>query len=199
MTVQIQPNLSIEEYFEMELHAEIKHEFINGKIRPMGYTSKMRGRIVQNLSRLLGNCLLDSDLEIYTEARMLYVPACKKVYYPDVVMLPIHAKTFTYKGKMEADLHPEVIIEVLSDSTENNDRTKKWQCYRKIKSLKQYILISQDFKNIEVFSRQLNSSKWLFSAHDKDKEEVEISDCQLKLKDIYHRVTFPEGEEISDV
>lgn len=100
---------------------------------------------------------------------------------------------------MIADLHPVVLVEVLSDSTEYNDRQTKWNCYRKIESLQQYVLISQKRKEIELFNRQPAPNNWQYSAYEEEEEEtLEIAGCTIKLKDIYHKVALPEPQAASD-
>lgn len=106
MTVQVQRKASLEEYFELEYNSTIRHEYHNGSIRPIAFTSKNHGRIVANISRKLNIYLENSELEIYASDRMFYVPSCNKVYYPDLIVLPIDVETYLYKGKnMEACTH----------------------------------------------------------------------------------------------
>ncbi len=198
MAVQIQTRYSLEEYFELEYNSTTRHEYINGKIIPMAYTSRPHGTIVHNIDRLLGNCLLDSPVKIYGGDRMVYVPDCNKVYYPDLIILLEYAESYAYKGKMEAELQAIVLIEVLSDSTEDNDRDEKWHCYRKIESLQQYVLISQKRKEIELFNRQPAPNNWQYSAYEEEEETLEIAGCTIKLKDIYHKVALPEPQTASD-
>lgn len=90
---------TLEEYFELEYQSEVRHEFFDGKIVPVTYTSKNHGRIVNNISRLLSNCLLETRFEVYSGDRMLHVPDCNQVYYPDVVILPEEVDTHDYRGK----------------------------------------------------------------------------------------------------
>lgn len=189
MTTQIQEKqYTLEEYFDFEYASKVRHQFFDGKVVPMTYTSKSHGRIVNNLSRLLSNCLIDTAFEVYAGDRMLYIPACNQVYYPDLIILPEETETFEYKGKMEADLHPTVVMEVLSDSTKEHDRTDKWRCYQMIDSLQQYVLLSQNYAYVESFYRQDHSKKWLYIPAEGMDQSVEIAGCEVKLEDIYRRV-----------
>lgn len=132
----------------------------------------------------------DRGLEIYAGDRMLRIPPCNRVYYPDLIILPIDTDTFQYKGKMEADLYPTALVEVLSDSTEDDDRTDKWRCYKMIDSLRQYVLISQKYPYIETFHRRENQREWLYTFYDDDDlgQEVEIAGCPVRLEEVYTRV-----------
>lgn len=194
MAVQIQSRYTLDEYFELEYNSPTRHEYINGKIVPMAYSSRPHGKIVHNFDRILGNYLLNSDLDIYTGDRLVFVPDCNQGYYPDLVIIKQDAEVYNYKGKMEAELHPIVLIEILSDSTEDKDRQAKWNCYRKIESLQQYILVSQKIKEVEIYTRQPEPNHWQYTAYETDEALLEIAGCTLALKDIYHKVQLPEPE-----
>lgn len=190
MPTQAQPIYTLEEYFERELKAERRHEFIDGKIVPVTYTSKDHGRLVHNLDRMIGTCLTGTDREAYAGDRMLYVPACNKVFYPDLIILPVETETWNYQGKMEADLYPTVLIEVLSDSTKENDRTEKWRCYKMIDSLRQYVLIAQKYPYVETYFRRENDREWLYTFFDDLAQEVTIGGCPVPLSTLYERVNL---------
>lgn len=190
MTAIAQTKFTLEEYFDLEYTSETRHEFIDGKIRPMAYTSIAHGRIVQNLSRLLGNCLYQSDFEPFSGDRMTYIPHCERVYYPDLVILPIERETFYYKGKMEAEKFPTTVIEVLSKSTSDDDFGDKWDCYQTLETLQEYILIDQYKTKIHTYQRIENSNKWVYQLFDEIEKGLTIKGCDLKIKDIYARVNF---------
>ena len=84
--IGIYEEISLEKYFEFESSAERRHEFIDGKIIAMSYTSEERGMIVSNLTRVFANCLLEQDCSVYASDRMLYVQGCNQVYYPDLLL-----------------------------------------------------------------------------------------------------------------
>ncbi len=77
---------TLEEYFELEYKSSEKHEYIDGKITEKSYIFKNKGRIASNLRMIFYNYLENSDLEVYAGDRMLYVPDCNKVYYPDLIV-----------------------------------------------------------------------------------------------------------------
>ncbi len=86
-------------------------------------------------------------------------------------------------------LNPTLIVEVLSKSTEAYDRGEKFEHYRKLTSLAEYILIAQDKYHIEHYVRQPNH-QWLLSEADRLQETLQLPsiDCQLALVDIYDKV-----------
>ncbi len=74
--------LTLEDYFAFEMKAEGRHEFVDGKIVAMAYASEPHGKIASNLLRLLGNCLLSKDCDVYAGDRMVFVKDCNQVFYP---------------------------------------------------------------------------------------------------------------------
>ena len=88
---------------------------------------------------------------------------------------------------MDALLNPEIIIEVLSDSTENYDRLDKFDCYKTIPSFREYVLVSSKKKKVEVV-KKLSEAEWLRHTYtDKDLSE-RIGECDVLMADIYSKV-----------
>jgi Uma2 family endonuclease len=110
-------------------------------------------------------------------------------YYPDVVGVcgepQFEDETF------ETLLNPTLIVEVLSETTESNDRGQKRGCYQTIPSLTTYVLISQHRAQVEIYRRQENG--WLYTATQGREAVVtlEAIGVTLRLADLYARVTFP--------
>ena len=165
---QIQPNVEIgnlapmtlEEYFEMELVSETRHEYNGGYIQAMAYTSINHARILWNLNGWLFNCLKNKSCEGFGSDRMLFIPNCEgkdRIFYPDMTIVCGEKELYQYKEKMVALLNPSVLIEVSSDTTMEDDFVNKWRCYKKLPSLKQYIIISQKEKYIIVLNRTENA------------------------------------------
>jgi Uma2 family endonuclease len=196
---QIQPDaeignlapMTLEEYFEMELVSETRHEYNGGYIQAMAYTSINHARILWNLNRELGNCLRGKACEGFGSDRMLFIPNCEgkaRIFYPDMTIVCGEKELYQYKEKMVALLNPSVLIEVSSDTTMEDDFVNKWRCYKKLPSLKQYIIISQREKYIIVFNRTDNAEEWLHTTLDADENTLKILDCEIKVKDIYENV-----------
>jgi Uma2 family endonuclease len=189
---------SLEEYFEFEYKSTLRHEYYNGKIVECAYTSENHSLIVHNLNRLLGNCLLDENCFVFSE-KMLYIPIIKRVFYPDVMVVCGQRENYQYSKNMTATLNPSVWVEVLSNSTEHIDTVGiKKQSFRYIASLKQYILISQDEKCIEVYTKEETSGNWIVEIFTTDDENITIGQCQILLKEIYRKVDFPTVEAVSE-
>jgi Uma2 family endonuclease len=84
-----------------------------------------------------------------------------------------------------------VIIKVLSDSTEKYDRGKKFEHYRTIPSLREYVLISQDRAHVDRFALN-EQDQWVLSDASGLEAVVELTavDCRLPLAEIYAKVEF---------
>ena len=184
---------TLEEYFEHELASETKNEFINGQIKPMAYTSDNHGLIAGNLVRLFGNLFLGQNTRVYPSDRMVLSPFCNEIYYPDIVVVKGEPEFYQYKENMQATLNPSILVEVLSDSTEDKDRNDKWPCYREIKSLQQFFLVSQHEPSVEYYTRMNDgSSRWIYAyANDLD-ATVPIEGQEIPLREIYALVNWQE-------
>jgi Uma2 family endonuclease len=139
------------EYLELERAAEFKSEFFDGEVFAMAGGTPMHSLIATNLAgefrnRLKGRpCVpFNSDLRLKVEATGLFT-------YPDlsVVCGPLRFAPST----TDSIVNPTVLAEVLSDSTEAYDRGKKFEHYRRIPTLREYLLVSQREPRIEAFMR----------------------------------------------
>jgi Uma2 family endonuclease len=190
MAAGIQTLISLEDYFEMEHASETRHEFIDGEIRAMPYTTENHQLILTNLMTFLGTFFMSREEKVLSSDRLLFVKECSAAYYPDITIFPAVVEYKPYRGKMTAALNPTVIIEILSESTAHTDRGEKLRCYKTIPSLKQYVLVSQDEKRVEVYNRHNGSNEWLYADFVKDEQNVKIGECTVAMKDIYLKVTF---------
>jgi Uma2 family endonuclease len=129
-----------EEYLALERHAEFKSEYIDGRIIAMSGAQRPHNLIVHNLDRELGTRLLENPCEIYPGDMKVSVDASGRYVYPDLCVSC--DPQFTDKVA-DVLLTPVLIIEVLSDSTEKYDRGDKFFHYRRIATLREYVLVSQ--------------------------------------------------------
>ena len=179
---------SLAAYFEYEFQSEGKHEFVDGKIVAMSYTSEEHGKIVSNLTRLLGNCLLNKDCDVFTSDRMLFIPACNQVFYPDLLVVCGQHEFHQASKNMKATLNPSLVIEILSDSTEYMDKTTKTRCYKKIPGLQQIIFVSQKEQHIRILEHE--DGRWIDMEFYEEGDVLKIGKCDLALAEIYRRVSF---------
>ncbi len=104
-------------------------------------------------------------------------------------MMIVCGKEIFADNKEDMLLNPDVIIEVLSESTESYDRGKKFRHYRQIASLKEYVLISQHIRKIEKFSKT-QTRQWIWDDTDEDHPEIilESVGCALHLDEVYDKI-----------
>nr|WP_242482340.1 Uma2 family endonuclease [Thiocystis violacea] len=98
--------------------------------------------------------------------------------------------------KVDTLLNPGLIIEVLSQSTESDDRGAKFAHYRNLPSLNHYLLVSQTECRVEHFARQ-TGNRWLLTEYQAPDDSIPLTDmdCSLRLVDIYERLSFPARPE----
>ena len=103
---------SLEEYFAFQSTAERRFEYHDGKIIPVTSATENHGRIVSNLVRFLGNCLDGTDCEVFTADRDVYVEACNRVFFPDVLIVCGEREYYKRSKNVDATTNPTVVIEV---------------------------------------------------------------------------------------
>ena len=181
------PYLTPQEYLEIERRAEYKSEYFDGEMFAMAGASRAHNQITTNVVGELHPQLKKRPCYVYANDLRVKVSATELYTYPDIVAL-CGPPRFEDHQK-DTLLNPTVIIEVLSDSTEAYDRGKKFQHYRTLESLQEYVLISQQECCVEHYVRQPGNQWTLTEIHDLA-EVIQLSSiqCQLALADIYDKV-----------
>lgn len=179
VTVAIKREISEEEYLQGELVSDVKHELIDGEVYAMAEVSKNHERISGNISRWLGNFLLNSPCEPFFIA--VKVKVGRNFFYPNAMVVCNDQTDNEYYTES-----PTILIEVLSKSTRRIDETIKRMAYQSISTLQEFILIEQDFVEVEVCRR---SDDWR-SMHYflGDEFTLESIGITLSVEEIYHRV-----------
>ncbi len=141
--------VTLDEYLAFENEEDGRHELVNGVIYAMTGSRPSHNRIISNLVRLLGNQVrLPREVFSNTQKLLVKTDLTEDVFYPDVFMTCTESdRTDIFRE------HPCVIFEVLSPSTERDDRTGKLASYKTIDALETYVLVAQDMWHIEIFER----------------------------------------------
>ena len=192
MSIQPKRRLTPEEYLEIERQAEYKSEYFNGEMFAFAGASREHNTIVINLILKLAPQLRKRNCEIYSNDMRVKVNATGLYTYPDVVV--VCGKPQFEDDEQDILLNPIVIVEVLSPSTEGYDRGTKFEHYRTIDSLSDYLLVAQDKIHVEYYVRQSDRS-WLFSEYKlaKDKFQIDSIGCEVSLEEIYEKVEMEES------
>jgi Uma2 family endonuclease len=193
MAVHSKPYLSPRQYLAIERAAEERSEYLDGEMVAMTGGSRNHGLIVGNLVRELGSQLRDRPCEVYPSDLRVQVSQTGLYTYPDVVV--VYGEPRFEDEQLDTLLNPTVILEVLSPTTESYDRGRKFEHYRTLGSLAEYLLVSQAQPRVERFLRH-GDGLWLFG----DAAGLEAAltlpsiGCELKLAEVYAKVRFPGAE-----
>lgn len=192
------PRLTPQEYLEQERVAEAKSEYLNGEIVAMAGASPEHNAIAFNLATELGGQLGGGNCRGFASDLRIRVPACNRYYYPDLTVL-CGEPHYEERIGMRSLLNPTLIIEVLSDSTEANDRGEKFICYQTLASVADYLLVSQHRPRIERFTRQADGS-WRYIRVDGLEATLllETIGCELRFSNVYTNVEFPPDLSIEE-
>jgi Uma2 family endonuclease len=192
MSVQPKPYITAEEYLAKERVADYKSEYYKGEIFAFAGASREHNLIAGNIHSILHQQLRNKSCEVYPSDMRVKVNITGLYTYPDVVVVCGEPKF--EDERRDTLLNPIVLIEVLSPSTENYDRGTKFEHYRTISSLSDYLLVAQDKIHVEHYVRQSDRS-WLFSEFKSTKEKFKIQsiDCDLTVEEIYEKVEIEES------
>ncbi len=184
MTLMIkpQPCLTVEDYLEGELTSEIRHEYIGGRVYAMTGASVTHNLIAGNLfaalrtlSRGAGCQVFISDLKV-----RLHIAGEDIFYYPDVMLCCDPTERETHYRT-----HPCLIVEVLSKSTQRIDRREKLLSYTTLPSLREYLLVAQDRREILCHRRD---NGWIVERITEGEVRLDCLDAAIPLEAIYEDV-----------
>lgn len=190
MSAQPKTTVSPEEYLAAERLADHKSEFINGQAYAMSGASREHNRITLNLGAGLHAALKGRPCEPFVADMRVKVDTTGLYTYPDVIVV---CGTPTFEdAEVDTLLNPTVLIEVLSPTTAAYDRAEKFAHYRRIPSLREYVLVSQDRPQVERFLR--SGEDWILREFSGRAERFELPSIgvSLSLQDVYERVDFEE-------
>ena len=186
--------VSPEEYLERERRAEYKSEYFAGEIVAMAGAKRKHNLIAANTAVSLGTQLRDKPCEMYSNDMRVQADKEKQYSYPDVVI--VCGEPQFRDGREDTLLNPTVIVEVLSPSTEAKDRGEKFLRYRQIETLTDYVLIAQNERRVEQFTKQPDGSWRLVETFDAGEVRLDSVVCTLSLADVYNKVKLEPGLRI---
>ncbi len=172
-------------YLAMEQQSDIKHEYVNGLIIAMAGASRRHNLITLALASKLRSHLRGTGCQTF--ASDMKVNASHKsnnvFYYPDVMVSCNRQNTDNY-----VENHPQIIIEVLSPSTEARDRMEKLAAYTAIPSLKEYILVHQDKIAVDLYQNTDAGWEVIRLTHEQEVAHLVSIDLSITLQEIYEDV-----------
>ena len=189
MQLQEQRYYSSEEYLELEVNSEERHEYIDGQIIQMTGGTPNHNQITGNLYAAILFALKRQPYRVFVTDQRLWISNRRIHTYPDVMVVktPLEYQ----EGRRDTLINPVFIAEVLSKSTKSYDRDEKFAAYRSISTFHEYILIDQYKMHVEQYFKTENN-KWIFSEFEDGEESLNLASvpCQVLLADIYDQVDF---------
>jgi len=177
---------TVEDYLTLERSASYKSEYRDGQIYAMTGASRKHNLVSGNIYRELSLQLKKRPCEAYINDMRVKAAEASSYHYPDVAVV---CGTPQFEdAQVDTLLNPTLLIEVLSPSTEAYDRGSKFAHYRKIASLREYLLVAQDQPNIERYVRQ--GDVWILSEVTGIEASISLDsiDCILSLREVYDKV-----------
>lgn len=178
-----------EEYLEFEVNSEERHEYINGEVICVTGGTPNHNKIAGNFYAALNFGLKRQPYDVFVTDQRLWIPE-KRIYsYPDVIV--VQGELQLQEGRKDTIINPLIIVEVLSKSTRNYDKDKKFSAYRTISTFQEYILIDQYTTQVEQYFKTGKNS-WTFSEYFDANETLSLNSInfEITLEDIYDRVEF---------
>ena len=190
VSTQAKTFLTPDQYLEIERKAETKSEYWQGVTFAMAGASREHNLLLTNLLAILHQQLRRRPCEVYPSDMRVWIPATGLYTYPDVVAVCDDPR-FT-DDHADTLVNPTLVAEILSPTTEAYDRGRKFEHYRAVESLQEYLLVAQDRIHVDLYTRQPDGT-WLLqeAGHLEDSVELKSIGCQLLLTDLYERVNLP--------
>ncbi|GAA4201011.1 Uma2 family endonuclease [Pedobacter jeongneungensis] len=180
---------TVEEYLEMEKEATVKHEYYQGEIFAMSGAGNNHNEIFSNVFIEIGNKLKGKPCRPYGSDMRMNIPENTLFTYPDI---SIYCNGLTHSEFDEdTSILPTVIIEILSPSTKNYDKGKKFTLYKDIPSLKEYIMIDSESVCVQAFYID-DENNWKLNEHREISDTLSLISMEfdVALNDIYNHVRF---------
>jgi Uma2 family endonuclease len=186
----LQSYLTPEEYLALERQSETKSEYRQGETFALAGANRGHNLIAFNLAGALSPQLKHRPCEAYVGDMRVKVANAGLYTYPDVTIVCGKAEFEDHED--DTLLNPTVIIEILSPSTEAYDRGAKFEFYRTLESLSDYLLVSRSSPTIEHFTRHADDH-WLLATYRGLEAVAAIPSigCELRLADVYDKVEWP--------
>lgn len=186
--------VTLREYLELERKSEIRSEYIAGRIFVMSGASRRHNLIAVNLSREVSSQLRGKPCEAYVSDMRVKVAPTGMYTYPDIVAVCDEPRF--EDAQVDTLLNPTVIVEVLSESTEAYDRGERFAHYRRLETLREYVLVAQDKVRIEHYRRR-EGEEWVLSEVSDPASTLHLPsiDCHVGVGAIYEKVEFDSAGE----
>ena len=176
-TTLVKKHYSFEEYWQMELQSEQRHEFIDGQIIAMPGVTQNHNAVSLNLAVAFVALLNEADFKIFMEGVRLQIESKKDYTYPDFCVAQ-------KEGNTGSDLiikNPMLVVEILSPATKLYDQVDKFLRYKKLPSLQYYLLIDPDRVFVNLYQKQPDGQQWSSELYTLLTETIDLPLLQVSL------------------
>ncbi|MEQ9482817.1 Uma2 family endonuclease [Coleofasciculus sp. F4-SAH-05] len=193
MQAQEKRYYSPEEYLELEVASEYRHDYIDGEIIPVTGGTPNHNRIAGNLYAALNFALKGKTYDVFVADQRLWIPQKRIHTYPDVMV--VSGELLFEVGRRDTITNPLMIAEVLSESTRSYDCDQKFSAYRTIPSFREYLLIDQYKVHLQHYAKA-DENKWIFSEYYDQSSIFSLASIHfdISIQDVYDKVTFEAKE-----
>lgn len=171
------------EYLAAEAQADVRHEFLSGEVWAMAGGTIEHGRLAIAVASEIGAALRGKPCSAFSSGVRVRIPETDLATYPDLSV--VCGQLGRAADDDNAITNPVLLVDVLSDSTEAYDRDAKWAHYRRIASLREYVLVSQAEPLIEVYRRTAGGRFELFEARSGEAIELASIGARIEVSAIY--------------
>ena len=177
------------EYLAMEEVADYKSEYFNGEIFAMSGGTPDHSSVAVNLTVALGTRLAAKPCRVFNSDMRLHVERNGLYTYPDVMV--ICGKIELVKRRNDTVTNPVLIVEVLSESTRDYDRGMKFNLYKQVPSLQEYVVVESENPRVECYRRGADD-QWVVEMIDDPSATVKLASvaCEIPMGEIYRKVSW---------
>ncbi|WP_177194171.1 Uma2 family endonuclease [Dyadobacter sp. SG02] len=179
--------MTVEEYFELDEQSDIRYEYFNGEMYPMADDTLNHNEIVSNIRAAFSSFFRPRGCRAFSETIKL---KASDVYYayPDVM---VTCASSDLSGSYIVE-HPSIVVGVVSKTSEHTDRVFKLKEYKRVTSLKYYLLVEQNDYRVELYSRLEQTDLWTYHTFNNPTDLVRLDafDFEMSLEAIYENIEF---------
>lgn len=185
---------SLEEFMNLEWD-NVRYEYWEGELLPMAAASLVHNEIVFNIHSSIKKGIKNKGCKSYQENVFLKLNQFNKAFLPDIIVSCNPDELIPNNNFLKS---PTLLVEVLSESTELYDRTKKWEQYRRIPSLRYYLLVSQKEWHVEMYYRPNEQTLFSYQSFDHLDAIIPIPELgfNISLSEIYDEIQLAENESL---
>jgi len=168
---------SVEEYIQYELTSEKRHEFINGQLFEMAGEKDINLEIATELLVIFRQFLKEKGYKIYDRDMKVKIYGENKYYYPDIIA----TKELKTEENRYIKYEPEIIVEVVSESSQITDYVDKYIAYTKIPSLKYYMIVEPETTLISLYEKD-EHGQWFAHKYTQLEDIVKLEKLGVEFK-----------------